>query len=262
MTEDQAPMDPTTQEFPEETGTQQQERVDWKAEAIRAQARLEMLEQRGPQAQAPKQAPQLSETERLTKELEGLRSTMPALDPSKPNSFWDRENHKEKIDAVRERLMETRERERQQALLRFEYEQKSQQAVQNVKRQFSQRPGFKQAEARFDQMVSQVEPHVRADPNALTVMMKNILYDVEIANPQGQGQRPIPAAPGQGYAPQRGQPQQRKGSVEFQNEQHAAVANFWGMTAEEYYDPKYRERGPETEGNGVSFYPFKIGGRR
>jgi hypothetical protein len=253
-------MEPQAPDFPQENdaGQETQDRTDWKAEAIRAQAQLEMLRQPAAPAAAP---PPPSPVDAVVREIEQLRANMPQLNPSDPNSFWEREQHKEKLDAARERLMEVRDQERRQQLMRYEYEQKATTAVANVKQQFRSNPGYSaKAEADFDRMLAQVAPHVRADPNALTVMMKNILFD-EMAR-TGNAPRP-PAAPGSGYAPGRqGQPAARKGPVQFQSEQEAQVAAYYGMTAEQYYDPKYNERSAEAQGNGTSFYPFPIGGRR
>jgi hypothetical protein len=236
---------------------QPQDRTDWKAEAIRAQAQLEMLRnQPAPQPQAPAAPP--SEVDVVAREVEELRNSIPPLDANNPNSFWEREKHKERLDAARERLSEARERDRQQQLMRVQYETRSQSVVAQIKAQFAQRPAFAKVEKRFDEMVSRLAPNVRADPNALTVMMKTLLFDA------GDSNRPTPpTAPGSGYAPGRqGQPSGKKGAVEFKSQQEAEVAAYYGMTAEEYYSDKYNARGPETEGNGTSIYPFPIRGAR
>jgi hypothetical protein len=246
----------TPGEFPQETSGGE-ERVDWKAEAIRAQAKLEVLQQQAPAASQPAQAAPPSESEQLARQVEELRSNMPQLDPKNPDSFWEREKHKEKLDELRHQLAEVRERERRQALVNFEYQTRSQSVVNDVKQKFSGRPAFQKVERQFDQMVNQLAPHVRADPNALTVMMKTLLFD---AGDTGGAKAP-PSAPSGAYAPGRSGPQ-KAGKVQFRSEQEAQIAAYYGMTAEEYYDPKYNEPGPGTEGNGVSIYPYPIGGRR
>jgi len=240
--------------FPEETHDQshEQERVDWKAEAIRAKAQLEMLNQR---SQAPASPPPPSEVEQLQQEVESLRGSMPQLDPSKPNTFWEREQHKEKLDAVREKLADARERERQNAVRMVQYQTQAQQAVQTVKQQYRDRPAFAKVEKRFDQYVKQLRPEAQADPNALNVIMRNLLFQ-EMDNTQAP-----PGAPSGAYAPRSGAPQ-KKGQPQFQSEAEAQVAAYYGMTAEEYYADKYNKAGPETQGNGVNVYPFPIGGRR
>lgn len=244
----------TGEEFPQETAGGE-ERVDWKAEAIRAQAKLEMLQQ--PAASQPTQAAPPSEAERLAQEVEDLRRNMPQLDPKNPDSFWEREKHKEKLDEMRHQLAEVRERERRQALTNFEYQTRAQSVVTDVKQKFSGRPAFQKVERQFDQMVNQLAPHVRADPNALTVMMKTLLFD---AGDTGGAKAP-PTAPSGAYSPARGGAQ-KAGKVQFRSEQEAQIAAYYGMSAEEYYDPKYNEPGPNTEGNGISIYPYTIGGRR
>lgn len=249
-------LDDSSNGFPQET---QPAEVDWKAEAIRAQARAEVLEQMQTRQVAPQQpaAPQESESDKLASEVERLRSTIPALDPANPNSFWEREKHKEALDEARHNLAEARERERRNAIMAVQYQTQAQSVVQNVKQKFAARPAFSKIERQFDQMVGQLAPHVRADPNALTVMMKTLLFD---AGDTGCAKAP-PSAPSNAYAPARG-PVKKGGKVQFQSEQEAQVAAYYGMTAEEYYDPRYNERAPETQGNGVSIYPYKIGGRR
>lgn len=258
--ENQVVMD-SGEDFSEENsgeGSAPQQEVDWKAEAIRAQARLEAMQEfsqsRQPQSEP---APQQSESDRLAAEVERMRQEIPALDPKNPDSFWEREKHKERLDDMRHQLAEARERERRQALMNVQYQTRAQSVVSDVKQKFSKRAAFQKVERQFDQMVSQLAPHVRADPNALTVMMKTLLFD---AGDTGGAKAP-PSAPSGGYAPVRGGAQ-RSGKVQFRSEQEAAVADYYGMTAEEYYDPKFNEPGPHTEGNGVSIYPYKIGGRR
>jgi hypothetical protein len=249
-------LDDSSNEFPQET---QPAEVDWKSEAIRAQARAEVLEQMQTRQVAPQQqaAPRQSESDRLAQEVERLRSSIPALDPANPNSFWEREKHKETLDEARHNLAEAREHERRSAIMAVQYQTQAQSVVQNVKQKFAARPAFSKIERQFDQMVGQLAPHVRADPNALTVMMKTLLFDAGDAG----GAKAPPSAPSNAYAPARG-PVKKGGKVQFQSEQEAQVAAYYGMTAEEYYDPRYNERGPETQGNGVSIYPYKIGGRR
>jgi myosin heavy subunit len=242
---DDLPVD-SGEEFPQETQTQE---VDWKTEAIRAQARAEVLQQMQTQSRqsASPPAPRVSESDSLAQEVERLRAEMPALDPQNPNSFWDREKHKERLDETRHKLSEARERERRNAMMAVQYQTQSQTVVQNIKGKFSSRPAFQKIERQFDQMVSQLAPHVRADPNALTVMMKTLLFD---AGDTGGAKAP-PAPPSSGYAPNRAAPK-RGGKAQFQTEQEAQVAAYYGMTAEEYYDPRYNENSPEAQGKGVS----------
>jgi hypothetical protein len=256
--ENQVVMD-SGEDFSEENSAPSQQEVDWKAEAIRAQARLEAMQEFSqPRQSSPQQpAAEPSESERLASDVERMRQEIPALDPKNPDSFWEREKHKERLDDMRHQLAEARERERRQALMNVQYQTRAQSVVSDVKQKFSKRPAFQKIERQFDQMVNQLAPHVRADPNALTVMMKTLLFD---AGDTGGAKAP-PSAPSNGYAPVRGGAQ-RSGKVQFRSEQEAAVAEYYGMTAEEYYDPKFNEPGAHTEGNGISIYPYKIGGRR
>jgi len=247
------------QDSPELQDTQGQERVDWKAEAIRAQARLDTMRemQRTNSTPADPKSTIVSETQQLEQQIQQVRSTLPPIDPSNPNAFWEREKQKEHLDDLRFQLSEARERERRQAMMSFTYQQQAQTLVQKVKQQFSGRPAFSRVERVFDDMVNRLAPNVRADPNALTVMMKTLLYD---AGDTGAQKQP-PTAPNNGYAPARAGGQRRAGSqVEFKTQEEAEVAAYYGMTAEEYYDPRFNERAPDA--NGVNIYPYQIGRRR
>lgn len=237
----------------------QSEKVDWKAAAIRAQTELEIA-RRQPDQGRPAAEPQQSETDKLAQKVEQLRSTMPVVDQTKPQTWWEREQHKEQLDIAREQLSEARERDRQRTLQNMQYQTQSQKVVQDVKGQFRSRAAFAQVEQKFDQMVSQLRPEVQANPQTLTVMMKNLLFDAgETGGPQA------PPKPGGAYGSRGPGAQPAKGGknapVEFKSDIEAEIATHYGMSAEEYYSAKYNERGPETSGNGVSIYPFKIGGR-
>jgi hypothetical protein len=234
-----------------------QDRVDWKAEAIRAQTRLEsMREMQQSNTQTQQAATTVSETQQLEQQIQEMRSKLPPIDPTNPNAFWEREQQKERLDDLRFQLSEARERERRNAMMSFTYQQQAQTLVQKVKQQFSGRPAFAKVERTFDEMVNRLAPNVRADPNALMVMMKTLLFDAG----DGGGPKQPPSAPNAGYSPARAGGQRRGQQVEFRSQEEAEVASYYGMTAEEYYDPRFNERAPDA--NGVNIYPFEIGRRR
>lgn len=238
-----------------------QERVDWKERAIRAEERARILgEQRqAPQQQAPAE-PQLSESQKLEKQVQELRGSLPKIDPQNPQSFWDHQDAKARLDEAREQLMEARERERGQQLQAMQYRQQAERTVQSVKARFRDRPGFAKVERQFDQMVSRMQPHVAADPNALTVTMKNLLYDAA-GDTEAQGRQAPPPPPGQDYSKGARGPARRGGQaqpMQWKSERDQEVGEgIYGMTPEQYYDATLNEASASAEYNGVSIYSGK-----
>lgn len=237
------------QQTPEE-----QERVDWKARAVEAQTRLEMMQQQQQQFQQQQMPQEPDEVQTLEQQIEEARQNMPQINPDDPQSFWQREQAKEKIEGLREQLYDARERRMQYSTM----EQQSGFVVQNYKAQYQGSQTFQAVEQRFDDLVSKIAPHLRQNPAMLDMIRKNVEYDYL---QQNQGGKAVPPrAPGGEYNNQR-QPQQK--GVKFKNAQDAEVAGFYGMGPEEFYDPRNTSHPEVTNGNGVLVYDLpKNSGRR
>lgn len=252
--------DPTHEHDPNLDANQEapEDRTDWKAKAIAAETELRLRQQQNqpaPAAQAP------NPLQAAEQELAQLRESMPALDRNNPASFWEREEHKAKLDAARERVAEMRERDRMRQVQAIQYQTQAQKVASEVKSRFKDRPGFAKAEAEFDKRFASMRPEAQADPGTVSVLMKTVLFDV-MGSSTGTPTPPTPAG-ASGYRPGVSGPKGGKGQpMEFKSEAEARVAAIYGMTAEEYYSPKYNEAGEHTQGNGVSIYPFPIGGNR
>lgn len=242
-------------EAPEqEPHTEEQERIDWKARAIEYQTRLELAQQQQQQYQQQQVEQEPDEVQVLEQRLQEARQNMPQIDPNDPQSFWKREQAKEEVDRLKDSLFEARQR-------RMEYstmEQQSGFVVQSYKSQFQGSETFRAVEQRFDQLVSQLAPHLRQNPAMLDMVRKNVEYDYI---QQQRGGKPVPPrAPGGEYNNQR--PPKSK-AVQFKSEQDQQVAEFYGMSPEEFYDPKNTEHHEVTNGNGVLVYDLpKPTGRR
>ena len=229
------------------------ERVDWKAQAIQAQTRLEMLEEMRQQqyAQQPA-APQVDEVTQLRQQIQEKRQSMPELDDKNPQTFWERERIKEEVDQLQEQLVEARIRTQERALA----EQHTSTVVQQYKTRFANSARFRAIETQFNNAVSQLEPHLRGNQTMLDMIRKNLEYDVMAK--QGSQPKAPPAAPSQGYnsgavgrQPQRG--------VQWRNAEDQAVGEYYmsrGIinSPEEFYDPRFNENSPTANNNGVAIY--------
>lgn len=264
-------MDPAENVNPDTEATTEggsEERRDWKAEAIRAQAERDLLmrqfqEQRGnagggaaPGGQSA--APTVSPLQEAEAEVRRLEAELPPLNPSDPNSFWKRQEAKEALDQARQRLADRRAEAHQAEVRAIQMGQAKERAVAQVKAQFGSRPAFKQVEKQFDQAIQQMRPEAAADPNTLALVLKNLLYDAGDAG----GQAAPPPAPGSAFAGRPAGKPGAKAQVQFRSEQEAAVAALYGMSAEDYYADRYNQVGEFTEGNGVNVYGLPIGGSR
>jgi len=242
---------------PEETPEQvepQEERVDWKAKAIEAETRARMLEEMRQREQAPPQQaqPQVSEVDQLRQEIEEKRAAMPALDDKNPQSFWERERAKEEISGLQERLYDARLRQQESYLM----EQQVGTVVQSFKAQHVNRPEFKAIQPQFDQAVQQLQPHLRGNETMLDMIRKNLEYDY-MQNNRNQ-RRPPPQAPSGAYQPQ-AQAQPRQNKVQWKSPEDQRVGEYYmrrGIISgpEEFYDPRYNERSPEANNNGIAIY--------
>jgi len=231
-----------------------EERVDWKARAIQAQTRLEMLQQMQQQQyqQQPEPEPQVDEVTQLRQQIQEKRQAMPQLDDQNPQSFWDRERAKEEIDQLQEQLVEARIRSQERMLA----EQQTYGVVANYKARFANSQRFKQVESMFDNAVSQLEPHLRGNQVMLDMIRKNLEYDV-MSRQNNQPKSP-PSAPGQAYNPQAASRPRQKG-VQWRNAEDQAVGEYYisrGIinSPEEFYDPQFNENSPSANNNGVAIY--------
>lgn len=259
-------MDPAENINPDTGQEGGDERRDWKAEAIRAQAERDLVMKQlesqrgmgGGGAPAQPQAPTVSPLQEAEAEVRKLEAALPPLNPSDPNSFWQRQEAKEALDVARQRLADRRAEAHQAEVRSIQMGQAKERAVAQVKAQFSNRPSFKQVERQFDQAIQQMRPEAAADPNTLALVLKNLLFDAGDA----AGQAAPPPPPGSAFA---GRPAGKAGAkapVQFKSEQEAAAAAIYGMSAEDYYADRYNQVGEFTEGNGINVYGLPIGGSR
>ena len=246
----QAAVEAAQEQAEQSTG---EERVDWKARAIEAQTRLEMMRDMQYQQQQQTQAtPQVDEVTRIRNEIQEKRASMPQLDDQNPQTFWDRERIKEEVDQLQEQLVEARIRTQERALA----EQHTMGVVQQYKSRFANSQRFQAIQQQFDNAVSQLEPHLRGNQTMLDMIRKNLEYDVMAK--QGSQPKAPPAAPSQGYnsgavgrQPQRG--------VQWRNAEDQAVGEYYmsrGIinSPEEFYDPRFNENSPTANNNGVAIY--------
>jgi len=238
---------------------QAQPHVDWKAKAIEAETRLEMLERMRQEQLQQAQPEQLDEVAQLRVSIEEKRKSMPQLDDKNPQSFWERERVKEEIDTLQERLVEARMRQQERLLVN----QQVGTVVQQYKMQHANRPTFRAVEARFDQMVSQLEPHLKGNQMMLEMIRKNLEYD-EMSKGANQPKVP-PSAPNGAYQPQAGQ-RANQGKVTWRSDEDRAVGEFYIQRGiikgpEDFYDPKFNERSPSANNNGTAIYDVPSGKR-
>ena len=246
----QAAVEAAQEQAEQSTG---EERVDWKARAIEAQTRLQMLQDMQYQQQRQAQAtPQVDEVTRIRNEIQEKRASMPQLDDQNPQTFWDRERIKEEVDQLQEQLVEARIRTQERALA----EQHTMGVVQQYKSRFANSQRFQAIQQQFDNAVSQLEPHLRGNQTMLDMIRKNLEYDVMAK--QGSQPKAPPAAPSQGYnSGAVGRQPQR--AVQWRNAEDQAVGEYYmsrGIinSPEEFYDPRFNENSPTANNNGVAIY--------
>lgn len=227
----------------------QEERVDWKSRAIEASTRLEMLERMREEQTQPEQ--QVDEVTKLRQAIQEKRAGMPALDDKNPQTFWEREKIKEDIDRLNDELTEARLRKQEERLA----EQQTTGAVGQYKQRHAGSAAFKAVEKQFDQMVGQLQPHLRGNQTMLEMIRKNLEYD-HLQN-QGNQRKPPPRAPdGAHNTPS---PKPRSGSPTWRNEDDRKVGEYYmerGIISgpEEYYDPRFNELSASANNNGVAIY--------
>lgn len=234
------------------------ERVDWKARAIEAQTRLEMMQQQAQQHQQP-QEQQVDEVTYLQQQIQEKRASMPALDDKNPQTFWDRERVKDEIDGLQDQLVEARMRQQE----RFIMEQRVGGVVQQYKAQQQNNPYFRQVEQQFDQMVSRLEPHLKGNVTMLDMIRKNLEHD-QLMKQQNQRKAP-PQPPSGAFQPQAGA-KPNQGKVQWRSEEDRRVGEYYvqrGIISgpEEFYDQRYNEKSESANNNGVAIYDVPAGPR-
>lgn len=249
----QAEVDAAQQAAEQATGD---DRTDWKARAIEAQTRLEMMQQQQ-QQQAPQPEPQVDEVTQIRQQIQDTRASMPQLDDQNPQTFWERERVKEQLDNLQEQLVDARMRQQERLLM----DQQTMGVVQSYKQQYANNPRFQQIESKFDQAVSQLEPHLRGNNVMLDMIRKNLEYDV-MARQGNQPKRP-PSAPDGAYQPQ-ARASRNQGKVQWRNAEDQAVGEYYisrGIinSPEEFYDPQFNENSPTANNNGVAIYDVPNG---
>lgn len=233
----------------QETLEQDEQRVDWKAKAIEAQTRLEMMQQQAQPAASQEQY--VDEVTSLQQQIAEKQSAMPELDDKNPQTFWDRERVKEEITQLKDQLVEARMRRQEE----YFAEQQVGTVVQSYKARQQNNPYFQQVEQRFDEMVSRLQPHLRGNEAMLEMVRRNLEYEVIVKN-QNQPRSPS-AAPSNAYAPQ--QTQRTNGQVKWRNAQDQAVGEYYmqrGIISgpEDFYSQQYNQNSPQANNNGVAIY--------
>jgi hypothetical protein len=224
---------------------------DWKARAIAAQTRLEMIEQMRNQAMQQAAPQRVDEVTRLRHEIENTRAKMPQLDDKDPQTFWDRERVKDQLDALQERLVEARIRQQERLLVG----QQVNSSVQQYKAQQVNRAAFKAIEPQFDQLVERLEPHLKGNRTMLEMIRKNLEYDYMS---KGKGPKAPSSAPSGAYQPQARANNQR-GKVNWQSAADREIGEYYIQRGiingpEDYYDPRFNERSAQANNNGVAIY--------
>lgn len=230
----------------------QPDHTDWKAQAIEARTRLEMIERMRAESQ-PAAPQQVDEVSALKQQIEAKRAELPTHEQMNKDSslFWKRDALMQEIDQLNERLVDTRLRQHERVLA----EQHVGTAVQQYKQRFANRATFKSVERQFDQMVGQLEPHLRGN----TVMLDMIRSKLELDHmDRTKGQKAPPRAPGSDFQPQTAA-QPATGKVKWRNAQDQAVGEYYisrGIISgpEDFYDPKNNERSPSANNNGTAIY--------
>ena len=237
-----------------------EDRTDWKAQAIEARTRLEMLQNMREERAQTQQAPQVDEIAQLRQQIEAKRAELPTHEQmgKDANLFWKRDSLMQEIDQLQNRLVDTRLKQQERVLA----EQHVTGAVAQYKARFATRPTFKAVEQQFDTMVSQLEPHLRGN----AVMLDMIRSKLELDHmDRTKGQKTPPRAPGGDYQPQQAA-RPNQGKVTWRSEEDRAVGEYYvsrGIISgpEEFYDPKYNEKSEGATLRGATIYDVPDGGR-
>lgn len=234
----------------------QEDRTDWKARAIEAQTRLEMLQRmREEQSHQQPAEQQVDEVTRLRQEIEAKRAELPTREAMNkdPNLFWQREQMVDEINALQERMVDARLKQQERLLA----EQHVSTAVGQYKARFANRQSFKAVEQQFDQMVSQLEPHLRGNAVMLDMIRSKLELDYM---DRSKNQKAPPRAPGGDYQPQaQAQARSNQGKVTWHSDADRQVGEYYmarGIISgpEEFYDPRFSERSASANKNGTAIY--------
>ena len=244
-----------TEEAPEEAET---EPTDWKARAIAAQTRLEVLQEMRDEQQR-KQAPttpqQVDEVARLRQAISEKKAQLPDLNDRNSNAetFWQRDRLQQEINALQEQMIDARLRQQERLLAN----QQVSGVVRQYKARFANRPSFKAVETQFDAMTAQLEPHLRGNQ----VMLDMIRSKLELDHlERARGQRKPSAAPDGAYAPQAAaQRAAAPKAAAWKSEQDRAVGEYYvqrGIISgpEDFYAGKYNDNSESANNNGVAIY--------
>lgn len=237
------------------------DRTDWKAKAIEAETRLRMLqEQREQHPESITQA-QRDEVAEIEAQIEEIEASLPEAKDEK--TFWARMQGYEKLNKLNRELSRAVKRSSEQAFANIQ----SGSVVQQFKSRYANDPVFRQIEGAWDQWVQQLEPNLRTNLGMLELLRKNLAFDYIQQNggkvPQQKRSAPAPTAPSGAFTPQQqAAARTQKAQPAFKSEAEQRVAEFYGMTAEEYYSPQFNEVGPDTEGNGIQIMDLPAASRR
>jgi hypothetical protein len=240
----------------------QQQREDYKARAIRAETELDLLRRQNqqPQAVAPEQ---VDEVAALETQIEELEQTLDGTAPKDEAAFWKRIETQEKLVKLNRQLTKAIKRSADTQIMNVQ----SGSVVQQYKARYANDPVFQQVLPQWEQMVNGLNPDLRTNPGMLDMLRTHFSYQYLEKHggrmPQQKKASGVGAAPSGAYAPEKAvQAQQQKQAVAFKSDQHAKVAAFYGMSAEDYYSAKFNEIGPDTEGNGIQIMDLPAGSRR
>ena len=237
------------------------DRTDWKAKAIEAETRLRMMQEQREQHPEPVTQAQRDEVAEIEVQIEEIEAALPEAKDEK--SFWARMQGYEKLNKLNRELSRAVKRSSDTAMANMQ----SGSVVQQFKTRYSGDPVFKQIEGAWDQWVQQLEPNLRTNMGMLELLRKNLAFDYMQANggrvPQQKRSAPAPSAPSGAFTPQQqAVAKAQKGQPAFKSDAEQRVAEFYGMSAEEYYSPQYNEVGPDTEGNGIQIMDVPAASRR
>jgi hypothetical protein len=230
---------------------------DWKARAIAAQTRLEVLQemQERQAAQAPATPQQVDEVTQLRREIEAKRQQLPDLSAGNANAdtFWQRDKLQQEINTLQEKMVDARLRQQERLLAN----QQVGTLVQQYKARFATRPSFKAIEAQFDTMTSQLEPHLRGNATMLDMIRSKLELD-HMERTRGQRRAP-PAAPDGAFVPQAQAQATNRSQAKWKTEQDRAVGEYYvqrGIISgpEEFYAARFNDNSESANNNGVAIY--------
>lgn len=230
---------------------------DWKARAIAAQTRLEVLQEMQDRqaAQAGATPQQVDEVTQLRRAIEEKRKQLPDLTAGNANAdtFWQRDKLQQEINGLQEQMVDARLKQQERLLAN----QQVGGVVQQYKARFANRASFKAIEAQFDSMTSQLEPHLRGNQVMLDMIRSKLELD-QIERARGQRRVP-PTAPDGAHTPQAQAQAANRGQAKWKNDQDRAVGEYYvqrGIISgpDEFYAGRYNDNSESANNNGVAIY--------